>query len=219
MPIPCAVKTALSPARMSTYEARAVSTGRDPAAALALYAWNARICGALLTPLHICEVIVRNAVAEALESPHGPLWPWNSGFERSLPRQAGPGYNALGDLQAVRKKMTTSGQVIAELKFVFWERMFTSRHDHRLWNRHLKRVLPNLDVTRTTAEHRKEIFEDLNKIRLLRNRIAHHEPIFARNLLDDFRVIQHLVKARCSVCAQWMHAQQQVIATLEERPF
>jgi len=33
--------------------------------ALALYAWNAEVSAALLAPLHICEVVMRNAAAEA----------------------------------------------------------------------------------------------------------------------------------------------------------
>lgn len=219
MPIALAVKAALSAARMSTYESCAIAAGHDAASALTLYAWNARISGALLIPLHICEVVVRNAVADALESTHGPDWPWNQGFERSLPRQAGPGYNALADLQYVGQKSRTPGQVIAELKFVFWEKMFTSRHDNRIWNQHLNRVLPNLSAARTTAEHRKRIFDDLNKIRLLRNRIAHHEPIFARNLSEDLQIIRQLVAARCTVSADWLLTHQQVSETLKRRPF
>ena len=200
---------------MATYEAIA----HDADAALALYAWNAQICGALLPPLHICEVVVRNAVADAFEATHGARWPWNPGFERSLPRQLSPGYNGLSDLQAVRNKVKTTGQVIAELKFVFWEKTFTSRHDSRIWEPQLMRVLPNLDADKTVAQHRKLIFDDLNQVRRLRNRIAHHEPIFARNLLDDFRTIQRLIEARCQVSADWMVSQQRVIDLIRSKPF
>ena len=219
MQIACAVKTALSPARMFTYETKAQAEGHPATAGLKLYAWNARMSSALLVPLHICEVVLRNAVAEALESMHGSKWPWNPGFERSLPRQGGPGYDAVSDLQSARRKVATTGQVIAELKFVFWEKMFTSRHDNRLWNTHLRRVLPNLDRAKTVAENRKQVFDDLNTIRLLRNRIAHHEPIFARDVNRDFQLIQHLVAARCGVSASWLMVEQQVIETLERRPF
>ncbi|WP_341961004.1 hypothetical protein [Pseudomonas sp. RC10] len=204
---------------MSTYEAKALAEGFEAAAGLKLYAWNARVSGTLLVPLHICEVVIRNAVADALEAMHGPQWPWNPGFERSLPRLGGPGYDAVSDLQNVRKKVATTGQVIAELKFVFWEKMFTSRHDHRIWNAHLRRVMPNLDDTKTIAENRKRIFEDLNKIRLLRNRIAHHEPIFARDLRGDFQRVQQLIAARCEISASWLFVEQQVIDTLKCRPF
>jgi hypothetical protein len=219
MQIACAVKTALSPARMSTYEAKALAEGFEASAGLKLYAWNARVSGTLLVPLHICEVVVRNAVADALEAIHGPQWPWNPGFERSLPRQGGPGYDAVSDLQNVRKKVATTGQVIAELKFIFWEKMFTSRHGNRIWIAHLRRVMPNLDGAKTVAENRKRIFDDLNRIRLLRNRIAHHEPIFTRNLQEDFQLIQLLVGARCASSASWMSAEEQVTDTLKCRPF
>lgn len=119
----CAVSTALSSARMATYRSAAAAAGFGGEEALALYAWNARVSGALLTPLHICEVVVRNAVADALELIHGPSWPWSSGFERSLPRCAGPGYNPLTDLQRLKSKRSTAGRIVAELKFVFWEKM------------------------------------------------------------------------------------------------
>lgn len=212
------VRRAFSPARMETYEAKARSVGLGMEGALALYAWNAQVCGALLPLLHICEVVIRNAVADAFEAIHGPRWPWNPGFERSLPRQAGPGYDALSDLQGVRSKAKTTGHVVAELKFVFWEKIFTSRHDHRLWQSQLMRVLPNLDTHKTVAHHRKGIFDDLNQVRKLRNRIAHHEPIFTRNLLDDFQTIRRLVEARCEVSAQWMVSQQRVLEMLQCKP-
>lgn len=81
------------------------------------------------------------------------------------------------------------------------------------------RVLPNLGAGKTVAHHRKSIFDDLNQIRRLRNRIAHHEPIFARDLAADFQTIQRLIKARCQVCADWMVSEQQVIELLRSRPF
>ncbi len=71
-----AVKTALSSARMSTYE----TASCDSSLALELYAWNAQVSGALLTPLHICEVVIRNAVSDVLESLYGEKWPWSAGF-------------------------------------------------------------------------------------------------------------------------------------------
>lgn len=214
-----AVRNTLSAARLGTYEAIATAVGRDAEAAVSLYAWNAQISGALLPPLHLCEVAIRNAVSDALEALYGPRWPWNPTFERSLPRQIGPVYNALNDLQQARNKAPSTGQVITELKFVFWEKMFTGRHDGRVWNPHLLRVLPNLDQSKTVAALRLEIHNDLNKIRLLRNRIAHHEPIFQRNLQDDFGIITRLVEARCQVSSQWMMGFQQVQSLIAAKPF
>ena len=214
-----AVRNTLSAARLGTYEAIATAAGRDAEAAVSLYAWNALISGALLPPLHLCEVAIRNAVSDALEALYGVRWPWNPTFERSLPRQGGPGYNALNDLQQVRNKSPSTGQVITELKFVFWEKMLTSRHDGRVWNPHLLRVLPNLDQATPVATLRLEIHNDLKKIRLLRNRIAHHEPIFRRNLQDDLGVITRLVESRCKVSSIWMMGFQQVQSLITAKPF
>ena len=50
-----AVRTAISPARMGTFEtAVPILDDADPRA-LALYAWNARISAGLLAPLLLCE--------------------------------------------------------------------------------------------------------------------------------------------------------------------
>jgi hypothetical protein len=66
-----AIKAALSPARLATYERAAGVQADDDVAALELYAWNAKVSGTLLAPLHVCEVVIRNAVAHALETVYG----------------------------------------------------------------------------------------------------------------------------------------------------
>ncbi|REE90741.1 hypothetical protein [Cupriavidus plantarum] len=137
-----AVKRAISAARMETYEAACKIIGEESLAALELYAWNAKVSGALMTPLQVCEVTVRNAVADALDALYGPLWPWSATFERSLP--AGP---MVSTLRQARDGCSSACKVIPELSFHFWQRMFTSRYDVRIWQPHLLRVFPNLDAT------------------------------------------------------------------------
>src|SRR3546814_1821174 len=58
--------------------------GNDREKALALYEWNLDLSSALIVPLQVCEVAVRNGIAEAIEHVHGANWPWNNGFIRSL---------------------------------------------------------------------------------------------------------------------------------------
>lgn len=212
-----AVKRAISPARIATYETAIGITAVDDLAALKLYAWNAQISGALLTPLHICEVVVRNAVAAALEIVYGSQWPWAAGFERSLPNPQG-GYSPRQDLISARHNKHSTGKVIPELKFVFWQKMFTQRHDARLWLPHLHTVLPNMDVTKTLTDRRKMIYDDLEQLRFLRNRIAHHEPIFTRVLNEDYRKIVELVRFRCAVTAIWLEQNQTVEQIITAKP-
>lgn len=212
-----AVRHALSAARMATYEVAAAVTGDEDPAALVLYAWNAQVSAAFLAPLHVCEVVMRNAVSEALETVYGPRWPWSPGFEQSLPAP-GIGYSPRRDLQYVRRFQISTGKVIPELKFVFWQKMFTSRYDRRVWNVHLRQVLPNLDPARPVAQLRQSIYDDLEEIRKLRNRIAHHEPIFTRNLSSDLQGIVSLLELRCKVTAAWMMANQQASSIIAKRP-
>src|SRR5262245_46602597 len=117
----------LSEARFSTYLA---ASGNDVERAVSLYGWNARISSALMLPAHFAEVATRNAVADALAEVYGERWPWSPGLERSLPDPA-HGYSPSRDLRDVRRYQPTTGKVIAELKFVFWQKMLTSRHDRR----------------------------------------------------------------------------------------
>lgn len=207
-----AIRSALSDTRLSTYESLVGSTASGDSQAAALYAWNAQMSAAFMVPLHICEVTVRNAVSEALERVHGPRWPWQTGFQASLPSvPAYIGYSPRDDLQKVANEQPTTGKVIPELKFVFWEQMFTKRHDLRLWNAHIKSIFPEHLPSMTVRDLRKRIYSDLDAIRKLRNRIAHHEPIFKRNLADEFNRILDLVRLRSALVESWLTANQQVL--------
>jgi len=154
-------------------------------------------------------VVVRNAVADALTAVYGARWPWSPVFENSLPAPSF-GYNPRRDLQRNRVAHATAGNVIPELKFVFWQNMFTSRYDGRIWSSHLMGVLPNLDPLKTVAQLRRELYQDLEHVRLLRNRIAHHEPIFKRHLRDDLEKVAALIRFRCDTTASWMMEAQRV---------
>ena len=213
------VKSMLSAARMGTYERVLDAAGNQISLpmALELYAWNAQVSAAFLTPLHICEVVTRNAVAEAIENQYGTRWPWSIGFEKSLPVST-RGYCLTADLQNARRHAKTTGKVIPELKFVFWQKMLTHRNDMRLWNPYLAQAFPNLPPGQSVSQSRQAIYNDLEHIRTLRNRIAHHEPIFSRNLLNDFQKISGLIALRCAVTAQWMSVNQQVLAIISTRP-
>ena len=148
-----AIRQALSFARIGTFEASVTIVGDANSRALALYAWNARISAALLAPLHICEVVMRNAVSDAVEEGHGSRWPWQIGFEQSLPSPR-TGYDPQRDLQNARSRAPTTGKAIPELKFVFWQKMFARRHDQRLWEPYLRQILPNLSPGKPVSQLR-----------------------------------------------------------------
>lgn len=209
------IKNALSAARVGTYEA-ATTTTPPLSGALALYAWNSQVSAAMLSPLHMCEVVVRNAVSDALTTEYGDRWPWNSAFEGSLPTSGK--FNMRAHLTDKRTGKPTTGKVIPELSFVFWEKMFTGRFDLQIWSKHLTVVMPYLNPAWNIQVARGKINKDLNKIRGLRNRIAHHEPIFNRALAAEFSLIEELINFRCPVTAAWMVKHQQAQPFFSTKP-
>lgn len=210
------IHRSFSAARMTTYE-RAVTLGQLSAHPFELYRWNMRVSGAFMLPLHTCEVIVRNEVAEALLQRHGPLWPWQEGFRASLPGGAAR-YNARDELLRAASRHASTAAVIASLRFAFWQHLFTQRFDQTLWATTLKDVFPGAEPAMPRHLLRARMHADLEQIRQLRNRIAHHEPIFARDLALDLVTIGRIVQMRCTDVERWMTRNESVTSLLKQRP-
>jgi len=155
---------------------------------------------------------------DVLERVYGPEWPWNPTFLGSLPNPQGPKvFNPRRELSRVRSAQPTTGKVIAELKFVFWQKLFTGRHDVRLWEPHIAAAFPQAP-TMAAAALRHRIYTDLETLRNLRNRLAHHEPVFTRHLADDLNRMLDLIDLRSTQTDDWARAMEDVTSTITERP-
>mgnify|MGYP000101834819 CR=1 FL=1 len=215
-----ALEAVLSKSRLSTYRSYVTQTiGNDDLnKALELYAWNAKASSAYLLPLHIYEVVLRNAIADAITLRYGRNWATNTYFENSLPDPA-HGYSPKQDLLSVRLQHTTVGKIIPELKFAFWEQMLTKRHDGRIWDTHIKTVFPFLPVTATTAQSRSLLNGFCYNIRKIRNRIAHHEPIFNQSTLNTALIdIYTSISYRSDEATEWLTQLETVSNLLASRP-
>lgn len=207
------IEAALSQTRLNTY--RKIAGNLKPA--INLYLWNANISCYFLFPLHVCEVVIRNAVSNALTNVYGEKWPWDKAFALSLPDRE-HGYNPRKDLQKAAKKMKNTGKVIPELKFIFWQDLFTRRNDMRIWDNNLLKVIPNIDRNKPISELRENIYNRLDYIRVFRNRIAHHEPIINRNLREDYDKILETISFVSLDTAKWVDDNQQITTYLNYRP-
>jgi hypothetical protein len=80
------------------------------------------------------------------------------------------------DLRKENKKVK-AGHVVAKLSFGFWTSLFDVRYEHGqvLWPKLLKPTFPGLSKRQRTRTY---LSRELNRIRFLRNRIFHHEPIW-----------------------------------------
>jgi len=204
----------ISAPRFATY---LKAMGNDKERALLLYRWNLLISSAFIVPLQVCEVAVRNGVVEAIEAVHGANWPWSNGFIRSLP-QTRRGFDPQVELQNVSQREPTSGKVVAELKFAFWEKVLTKGQDQRLWLPHMKSVFPGMDYSKPIPILRDHAHHQLILVRKLRNRIAHHEPIFTRNIADEYARLHEVISWRSPVAADWMDQTQGLTALIPAKP-
>lgn len=167
------VEEALSLERFGRYLAWA---NGDRARALDLYALNMRLSEALYTPLQMLEVALRNRIHAVLSASVQPRWFEAPGF-LAVPHQNEQVAEARADLTRERKE-PTPGRVVAALTFSFWTTMLGTPYENR-WQTDLHRIGRRDDGK---GLRRKDLSGPLTPIRLLRNRIAHHEPILAWDL-------------------------------------
>jgi hypothetical protein len=200
-----ALKGSLSEERFQTY---LDASGGDEDAALCLYTWNTAVAAAFYGPLQACEVTLRNSVNAALAHRYGQWWFRNGQIlhnrEIAMAREAEETINRLG-------KTATGGRVVAELNFAFWVSLFAKSYDTALWRTELHRAF-------SPTPDRRALHENLDRLRTLRNRVAHHEPIFQRHLMDDYDRILDILSRLSPPVAEWVRHHSRVpdiIATAE----
>lgn len=206
----------LSSPRFATY-LREVEGDRQHA--LNLYCWNTEISAAFYTLLQFCEVAIRNGAVQAVEAEFKANWHLNRGFAHTLRAlRGGRGYQPAEDLHNCAGRLDTAGKVVAELKFAFWQYLFVKGQDERLWLPHFANAFPGYEKNLSIKEARAQMHSDIEKIRKFRNRIAHHEPIFTRDLALDRDRILRLVEWRRPSVAAWLQENETVTQLLNDRP-
>lgn len=75
------------------------------------------------------------------------------------------------------------GQVMAQLTFFFWKRLYSKDYANVLWTP-LKTIFPDKRLARA------DIATQLERLYQSRNRVAHHEPIFGRRLQETLGAIE-----------------------------
>ena len=77
----------------------------------------------------------------------------------------------------------THGQVISQTTLAFWKRLYGSDYSNSLWKPSLKKVFPNKSLSRG------DISAALETIYSIRNRVAHHEPVYGQRLEECMKAI------------------------------
>lgn len=196
----------ISSARLSKYKS---AMNKDLNKSLLLYQWNADVSGAFLPMLQVLEVTIRNAVSNAITQIYGVNWANNQTFQLSLPDKN----DQRKQLKDKVKKHSDINKIIADMNFIFWQKLFTRRFTQNIWNKHLKTAFPNIGSTSVST-----LYGELDQIRKLRNRVAHHEPIFNRNLMDDLSLILKVIGYVDNEAEKWVLNNQTVTIWLARKP-
>lgn len=163
---------------------------------MARYHWNVRLAEALAPALHATEICLRNAIHNAMVV----TYPSSDGMWFDAPvvnaSYSGP---LLSDadkekVEDARKRLARAGKAIeasrlvAKLSLGFWVELLNDDYD-------LTVVRPVLAGTmrRVQEPYRKQasLRDIYGKFRDLRNRVAHHEPIY--DLKEDARHLHEMM--------------------------
>lgn len=196
------------------FKAYLIHTGHNRETALRLYMWNAQIGEAFHVPIQSLEVALRNRVNFALQSQFGKNW-WDTEELLELADQERKDDLELAKKRIRNRKQTLeTDQIVAGLSFGFWAGLLLPRYNPPLWSGQLRRAFPNLPETRS----RKSLAKNVGRILYLRNRIWHHEPIFKRDLSQDYQVVMTTLEWICPATWAWIRPHCRVPALLREKP-
>ena len=171
-----------------------------PAAAMRLYDWNSAVAGDMHADLGRLEIVFRNAVDMALKNlaaENGWTRPWYAHEPLFRGRRGKVAQEAIATAvhRASRRKRRADahGGVISELGFGFWRFLCGPAYLTVLWVSALASAFPRHPARGDPRRIRADVERRMKGLHLLRNRIAHHEPIFRRDLARDHAQLLELI--------------------------
>jgi hypothetical protein len=204
----------ISAERLAPYR---VAAEGDLRRAVGLYEKNAELSAAFWVVLCDLEVLVRNAM-------HNELTAWSvARYGRAAwYLDHGKVFNeqTINDIERARRHLAengrpeTPGRLVAELPFGFWRFMLSGRYERSLWLPCLRAAFPGIDGRGI----RRDVHDAIRDQHLLRNRIAHHEPIHNRPLEALHEQALTIAEWVCPVTRQWIEVRSRVPALLSAPP-
>lgn len=158
----------------------------DPAQAIRLYTWNVEVSSAFWGVVHAFEVGLRNALHGRMSSRYqrGDWWDDPTvKLHHVMVKQRDQAKKDAGKVASKHQRQVVADDVVAALSFGFWGGLLGSgsgfQFETLYWQPFLHAAFPQFAGTRS------QLHTEVESLRLFRNRIAHHEPIFARHLPAD----------------------------------
>ena len=166
--------------------------GNDRPNAFQLYALNTQLSESLYTSLQMLEIALRNRIHVVMSEKFSEYW-FDEQTIMTTAYQQKRIKNAKKELSIEGKPLSPSG-VIAKLMLGFWTTLLNRDHVN-LWHQCLYQI--------AESKKRKHLAHPLAQIRLLRNRIAHHEPILHWDLPAHHQKILTTPKILSNAAFEW----------------
>lgn len=169
-----ALERPVSRVRLENYR-----NGGDDLAMVVNYFHNVELAEALYPSLQAFEIGLRNSIHGAL-SAHFTDTYW---FERPglLPRWQSEQIARARSVLMREAKPVTADRIIAELHFGFWHSLFNSPFERDLWRPNKAYLIGEVFPHSTRRiRNRQAVWERCDRIRKLRNRVMHYEPVWLR---------------------------------------
>lgn len=201
----------LSIPRLSKYTS---ATNGNINAALDLYRWNTKLSQAIYTYVQAWEVCFRNKMHLFLSWKYNPTWPYDKRFVRNLNSSDQKKVRETIDRQENDRKTSPVGTpaIVADLSAGFWVSQLSYDVAYS-WRYNINRIFPH-DNTVTSASARADCAEILG----IRNRIAHHEPIFHLPLDVRHDEIRNIVSAMCKPTSRYADSMCKFREVFTHRP-
>lgn len=218
----------LSTPRLDTYSRACGGSVPD---GLELYRWNLDISMALFESIHYFEVAFRNNIDGAMtkwfDATHppaagAPLLHWfdpdTSHSGGKTPAElSGLNSNSRGivrfaqDNAGRRHSPVESGHIVAELSMGFWQFLLKQTGKNVIWTDALRHAfVPTVKQKRLEAS--------VKQLVDMRNRIAHHEPIFSLNLAAEYENLIQSAEVVEVGLGWWIDTTSRVDAVLRRKP-
>lgn len=193
---------ALSHPRLSSY--RRFFKASTDAEAIGLYQWNEELSGALFRAVSLVEIVLRNQFHRALSTSYGVSGSTTSrDWYQHLTLNA-TSSKKIREVLSYKSRGTwlpkvpvpSPDDVVSKLTFGFWPHLLDVARDSAggsvPWGALLLQILPGHRQRQASywnkQSHQDALFARLDLCNELRNRIAHHEPVWKLGpLMDEAR--------------------------------
>jgi hypothetical protein len=195
----------MSTTRMTRY---LLASGNNSKKAMTLYRKNLHLSQELFTIISCFEIALRNAVNNLYTHQYSSEWLQNSVLTGGIFDTP----NCRHAKELINKAITKLGvrythtKLLSEMDFGFWRYLFAQPQFYA-GGQTLLRIFPSKPTSTPAIQYNHTfVFNQLERINALRNRIAHHEPVCflpGQSIIDTTYARQH-----CNLILQlfqWMN--------------